>query len=162
MFIDSSNQRYEGRYMWPHSWLHGWSWVLKDHEDSSFCLPSRSRHSHACSPCVVAKMTQRIYSICLEIPTEKEYIFLITHRKRTKITSHLFTGFGPFLRQSLWRCLNLSHTTTPSPEEWTQTYPNMKWKKSSMYFQRKIGGGVNPLKLKTTGQIPPSCNPFCK
>ena len=40
-------------------------------------------------------MTLRTYSIYLEILIEKEYIFFITHRKRTKITSHLFTGFGP-------------------------------------------------------------------
>lgn len=40
-------------------------------------------------------MTLRTYSIYLEIPIETEYIFFITHRKRTKITSYLFTGFGP-------------------------------------------------------------------
>ena len=27
--------------------------------------------------------------------TEEDYIFFLTHRKRTKITSHLFAGFGP-------------------------------------------------------------------
>lgn len=75
------------------------AWLIlgaqRSHEDSSFCLPSTSLHSHACSPCVVTKMTLRTYSICLEIPTEEEYIFFLTHRKRTKITSHLFAGFGP-------------------------------------------------------------------
>ena len=142
------------------------AWLIlgaqRSHEDSSFCLPSRSLHSHACSPCVVTKMTLRTYSICLEIQQKRSISFSSLTEKGPRLLLICLLALEPFLRQSLRLCLSLGHVTTPSPEEWTQTYPNMKWKKSSVYFQRKIGGAVSPLKLKSTGQIPPSCNPFCK